>query len=206
MIIIFGFQIILTFFPTNIRYIPSSGVLRLSKSDLDGASSDSKFDEEFFVDLIFAPIEQSNTTRKVGDSRSNHESSDVLEEIDVIDIQNNRSQGIEDSTNNFYKFESTTASNFLLPPPSKTPSLVDVVSRFTANASTVNTSLISDSGEFTDISNFIRSFLIIMACFIRKQWYYWWQKLMIKMIIYDKMTNWDVHCWSLRASFNIQKN
>ena len=149
MIIFFGFEIFLTFFLIN-RYIPSSGVLRLSKSDLDGASSDSKFDENFFVDLIFAPIEQSNTTSKVGDSRSNHESSDVREEMDIINIQNNRSRGIDNTTNNIdsKEFESITGSTSLLPPPSISPVLT---SPSIVNASTVNASLISDSGKFIDI-------------------------------------------------------
>jgi hypothetical protein len=38
-------------------YVPC-GVLRLTKAQLDGASSDARFDEEFFIDLIFAPIEK----------------------------------------------------------------------------------------------------------------------------------------------------
>lgn len=37
------------------RYI-TSGILRLKKSDLDGACSDTRFDEDFFIDLIFAPL------------------------------------------------------------------------------------------------------------------------------------------------------
>ena len=40
-------------------YIPPSGVLRLCKADLDGACSDTKFHDEFFVDLMFASIEES---------------------------------------------------------------------------------------------------------------------------------------------------
>jgi hypothetical protein len=152
LIIIFGSEISLTYFLVKNRYIPSSGVLRLSKSDLDGASSDPKFDEDFFVDLIFAPIEQSNTTSNVGDSRRDHESSDVREEIDVTDIQNNRSQGIDNTTNiDSIKFESTTGSTSLLPPPSISPLLDDVISPSIVNASTVDASLISDSGKFIDV-------------------------------------------------------
>jgi protein-tyrosine phosphatase len=37
-------------------YVPS-GVLRLTKAQLDGSSSDPRFDEDFFVDLIFSPID-----------------------------------------------------------------------------------------------------------------------------------------------------
>lgn len=37
------------------RYVPC-GVLRLTKAQLDGASSDVRFDEDFFIDLIFAPV------------------------------------------------------------------------------------------------------------------------------------------------------
>jgi hypothetical protein len=36
-------------------YVPS-GVLRLTRAQLDGSNADPRFDEEFFVDLIFAPI------------------------------------------------------------------------------------------------------------------------------------------------------
>ena len=38
-------------------YVPS-GVLRLTKAQLDGASTDNRFDDDFFIDLIFAPIEK----------------------------------------------------------------------------------------------------------------------------------------------------
>jgi tensin len=37
-------------------YVPS-GVLRLTKAQLDGAGADPRFSDEFFLDLIFAPIE-----------------------------------------------------------------------------------------------------------------------------------------------------
>lgn len=37
-------------------YVPC-GVLRLTKVQLDGANADSRFNEDFFVDLIFAPID-----------------------------------------------------------------------------------------------------------------------------------------------------
>ena len=40
-------------------YVPC-GVLRLTKSQLDGACSDDRFDEEFFIDLIFAPVEKTS--------------------------------------------------------------------------------------------------------------------------------------------------
>jgi len=42
-------------------YVPC-GVLRLTKAQLDGACSDPKFDDEFFIDLIFAPIEKAGAT------------------------------------------------------------------------------------------------------------------------------------------------
>lgn len=38
-------------------YVPC-GVLRLTKAQLDGACSDPRFSEDFFIDLIFAPIEK----------------------------------------------------------------------------------------------------------------------------------------------------
>lgn len=41
-------------------YVPC-GVLRLTKAQLDGACSDDKFGEEFFIDLIFAPVEKIGT-------------------------------------------------------------------------------------------------------------------------------------------------
>jgi tensin len=37
-------------------YVPC-GVLRLTKVQLDGANTDPRFADDFFVDLIFAPIE-----------------------------------------------------------------------------------------------------------------------------------------------------
>ncbi|CEG42645.1 phosphatidylinositol--trisphosphate 3 [Plasmopara halstedii] len=37
-------------------YIPQ-GILRLTKAQLDGACNDSRFDQDFFVDLIFADVE-----------------------------------------------------------------------------------------------------------------------------------------------------
>lgn len=36
-------------------YVPS-GVLRLTREQLDGAGTDSRFDDDFFIDLIFAPV------------------------------------------------------------------------------------------------------------------------------------------------------
>lgn len=41
-------------------YVPC-GVLRLTKVQLDGANTDTRFDEDFFVDLIFAPIDTSES-------------------------------------------------------------------------------------------------------------------------------------------------
>lgn len=41
-------------------YVPS-GVLRLTKAQLDGSSSDSRYSEDFFVDLIFAPVQAAST-------------------------------------------------------------------------------------------------------------------------------------------------
>jgi hypothetical protein len=38
-------------------YVPS-GVLRLTKAQLDGSHSDARYNNDFFVDLIFAPIEK----------------------------------------------------------------------------------------------------------------------------------------------------
>lgn len=41
-------------------YVPC-GVLRLTKAQLDGACSDPRFDDDFFIDLIFAPIEKAQS-------------------------------------------------------------------------------------------------------------------------------------------------
>ncbi|CAM9356971.1 unnamed protein product [Chrysoparadoxa australica] len=41
-------------------YVPS-GVLRFGKHDLDGACNDTRFSKDFFLDLIFAPVEQAGT-------------------------------------------------------------------------------------------------------------------------------------------------
>ncbi|TDH72467.1 hypothetical protein CCR75_006099 [Bremia lactucae] len=49
-------------------YIPQ-GILRLTKAQLDGACSDSRFDQDFFVDLIFADVE-------TGDNASSVDASD----------------------------------------------------------------------------------------------------------------------------------
>jgi protein-tyrosine phosphatase len=39
-------------------YVPS-GVLRLTKAQLDGPNTDDRYSDEFFIDLIFAPVEKS---------------------------------------------------------------------------------------------------------------------------------------------------
>jgi hypothetical protein len=36
-------------------YVPS-GVLRLTKAQLDGSNADPRYDDDFFIDLIFAPV------------------------------------------------------------------------------------------------------------------------------------------------------
>ena len=36
-------------------YVPS-GVLRLTKAQLDGSNGDPRYEEDFFIDLIFAPV------------------------------------------------------------------------------------------------------------------------------------------------------
>eukprot|EP01036_Dinobryon_divergens_P039020 gene39020-51323_t len=42
-------------------YVPHGGVLRLTKSQLDGANIDARIPEDFFIDLIFAPVETTTT-------------------------------------------------------------------------------------------------------------------------------------------------
>lgn len=41
-------------------------MLRLTKAQLDGACSDDRFDEDFFIDLIFAPVEKMHSKTSVG--------------------------------------------------------------------------------------------------------------------------------------------
>jgi hypothetical protein len=48
-------------------YVPS-GVLRLTRAQLDGSHSDSRYNEDFFVDLIFAPIEKAVPVSGLGES------------------------------------------------------------------------------------------------------------------------------------------
>ena len=56
-------------------YVPS-GVLRLTKAQLDGAGADPRFTDEFFLDLIFAPIEPNCNGGKsdAGNNRSSNSS------------------------------------------------------------------------------------------------------------------------------------
>ena len=42
-------------------YVPS-GVLRLTKEQLDGPAGDDRFDEDFFIDLIFAPVVKASSS------------------------------------------------------------------------------------------------------------------------------------------------
>lgn len=44
----------------------SGGVLRLTKAQLDGSASDPRYPDDFFVDLIFAPISKSNDADLLG--------------------------------------------------------------------------------------------------------------------------------------------
>lgn len=52
-------------------YAPS-GVLRLTKSQLDGSVSDPRFKDDFFIDLIFAPIEKSSSSSAAGSSSNSN--------------------------------------------------------------------------------------------------------------------------------------
>ena len=54
-------------------YVPS-GVLRLTRAQLDGPNTDDRFDEDFFIDLIFAPVETSKVASAVeSDSKEKNE-------------------------------------------------------------------------------------------------------------------------------------
>lgn len=56
-------------------YVPC-GVLRLTKVQLDGANTDPRFDEDFFVDLIFAPIEAGTSNLSSDESSGQGQPSD----------------------------------------------------------------------------------------------------------------------------------
>ncbi|CAI5740627.1 unnamed protein product [Peronospora destructor] len=62
-------------------YIPQ-GILRLTKAQLDGACSDSRFDQDFFVDLIFADVDaegkSATTDTDVGEPANTPKSEGVL--------------------------------------------------------------------------------------------------------------------------------
>ena len=65
------------------RYVPC-GVLRLTKAQLDGACSDNRFDEEFFIDLIFAPVEKSTSKTPLNLFNSQNSPTDSGLLIDLI--------------------------------------------------------------------------------------------------------------------------
>jgi hypothetical protein len=46
-------------------YVPS-GVLRLTKAQLDGPNQDDRYSKDFYIDLIFAPVEKSDATAAQG--------------------------------------------------------------------------------------------------------------------------------------------
>ena len=46
-------------------YVPS-GVLRLTKAQLDGSNADPRYDDDFFIDLIFAPVTVANSDGESG--------------------------------------------------------------------------------------------------------------------------------------------
>jgi C2 domain of PTEN tumour-suppressor protein len=65
-------------------YVPC-GVLRLTKAQLDGACSDPRFDEEFFIDLIFAPVEKSSRNGTPGVTPSTPSDSGLIVDISSSD-------------------------------------------------------------------------------------------------------------------------
>lgn len=54
-------------FHDNVHIFDSIGC-RLTKAQLDGACGDSRFDQDFFVDLIFADVETDGATENGGGS------------------------------------------------------------------------------------------------------------------------------------------
>lgn len=61
-------------------YVPC-GVLRLTKAQLDGASSDDRFEDDFFIDLIFAPIEKSDASSNSTTSSTPTDSGLVIDSL-----------------------------------------------------------------------------------------------------------------------------
>jgi len=59
-------------------YVPS-GVLRLTKAQLDGSNGDPRYDEDFFIDLIFAPVSVVPTSD--GESGSANDSGIIIDSI-----------------------------------------------------------------------------------------------------------------------------
>lgn len=56
---------------TMLGYVPD-GVLRLTKSDLDGACNDSRFDDDFFIDLIFVPLRSRSEAGRATGAATRH--------------------------------------------------------------------------------------------------------------------------------------
>jgi hypothetical protein len=63
-------------------YVDQSGILRLNKSQLDSAFCDDKIEDDFFIDLIFAPIE--NATTAVEMPQNNEINSNINSNVNNI--------------------------------------------------------------------------------------------------------------------------
>ncbi|KAH7476278.1 hypothetical protein PRIC1_000286 [Phytophthora ramorum] len=73
-------------------YIPQ-GILRLTKAQLDGACSDPRFDQDFFVDLIFADVE---TEGKAATTESNDDESVNKPKSEGVSLNEEDRQAYED--------------------------------------------------------------------------------------------------------------
>lgn len=59
-------------------YVPC-GVLRLTKAQLDGSCGDARFDDDFFIDLIFAPVEKATSSLPVNSSPQVNDSGLIID-------------------------------------------------------------------------------------------------------------------------------
>ena len=86
-------------------YVPS-GVLRLTKVQLDGAGADPRFSDEFFLDLIFAPIEPNST----GTAGSSAEGSDKPPSDSGIQVEGEFSERYEQTLHRDVRFWESIAA------------------------------------------------------------------------------------------------
>jgi len=82
-------------------YVPS-GVLRLTREQLDGAGNDTRFDDDFFIDLIFAPVvkatsagdRDADTDAEVKATVTAKGAGDAPEDADIMENSEKYEQGL----------------------------------------------------------------------------------------------------------------